>query len=157
MKKSSLIGGAVTLSLGGVITKIFTASELSKTGPVEYSILFPLSTLLLSGGAWAALSLYERRKAVSGVEKQPIPDKRTLVKSWGLSASYGALNRVANFLLVFALAFVDSSVQYPMVTGGTMIVTALLSCFGDKKPKKREIVGIALGFIGMCALFFIPI
>jgi drug/metabolite transporter (DMT)-like permease len=67
------------------------------------------------------------------------------------------INRVANLLLVFALVYVDSSVQYPMVTGGTMIVSTLISCFGEKKPKRKEAMGVGLAFLGMCALFFIPV
>jgi multidrug transporter EmrE-like cation transporter len=64
---------------------------------------------------------------------------------------------VANFILVFALVYVDTSVQYPMVTGGTIIVSTVFSCFGDRKPNKKEIHGVILTFVGMCALFFIPV
>ena len=56
-------------------------------------------------------------------------------------------------MLVFSLAHVDASVQYPMVTGGTMIVSTVLSCFSDKKPSKREIISVALSFAGVLALF----
>ena len=66
------------------------------------------------------------------------------------------VNKVANFLLVIALGYVDASVQYPMVTGGTMVVSTLLSCFGDKKPNKREILSVGLAFVGMLLLFLIP-
>ena len=64
---------------------------------------------------------------------------------------------MANFLLVIALAHVDASVQYPMVTGGTMIVSTLLSFFGDKKPNWKEILSIVFAFLGMLALFIIPV
>lgn len=59
-------------------------------------------------------------------------------------------------MLVLALVHVDASVQYPMVTGGTMIVSTALSFFGDKKPNKGEILGVLLAFLGMLALFLIP-
>ena len=47
--------------------------------------------------------------------------------------------------------------QYPMVTGGVMIVSTLLCCFGPKKPSRRELLSVLVGFAGMLALFLIPI
>ena len=67
------------------------------------------------------------------------------------------MNKIANFLLVLALAHVDVSVQYPMVTGGTMIVSTVICFFGDKKPSKKEILSVAFAFVGMLALFLIPV
>ena len=58
----------------------------------------------------------------------------------GYSAGNGALSKVANFLLVLALVHVDASVQYPMVTGGTMIVSTAISFFCRQKPSKRELL-----------------
>jgi hypothetical protein len=44
-----------------------------------------------------------------------------------------------------------------MVTGGTMIVSTLICFFGDKKPSKRELVSVAFAFLGMLALFAVPV
>ena len=74
-------------------------------------------------------------------------------KALGISSMNGVLNRVANFLLVIALAHVDTSVQYPMVTGGVMIVSTLVCCFGKNKPKKKEIISVVLSFAGLVILF----
>ena len=68
----------------------------------------------------------------------------------------GAGNKVANFFLVIALSHVDASVQYPMVTGGVMIVSTLLCFLGPKKPSHREILSVLIGFASMLALFLIP-
>ena len=83
--------------------------------------------------------------------------KKALWQSYGIGALYGVVNKVANFLLVIALAHVDVSVQYPMVTGGTMIISTLLCYLGDKKPSKKEVVSVIFAFIGMLALFLIPV
>jgi drug/metabolite transporter (DMT)-like permease len=69
----------------------------------------------------------------------------------------GAINKVASFILVYALVFVDASVQYPMVTGGVMIVSTLLCYFGDRKPSRKELISVAISFLGMLALFLIPV
>ena len=58
---------------------------------------------------------------------------------------------------MIALAHVDASVQYPMVTGGTMIVSTIICFFGDKKPRKKELVSVAFAFVAMLLLFIIPI
>ena len=151
------IGVFVLNGMSGVISKLFTASNLPKTGATEYNMWIAISTIVLSGCVWILLSVRQRGRVAQRVTDSSVPSKKMLAVSYALGAAYGAINRVANLLLVFALVFVDSSVQYPMVTGGTMIVSTVFSCFGEKKPNKKEIIGVALAFIGMCALFIIPI
>ena len=126
----------------GMLSKVYTASMLPKASAAGYSILICLCTACA-----AALLLPLFRK-------QDVP-KLTL-KSTAIGALSGAGNKVANFLLIIALSHVDASVQYPMVTGGVMIVSTLLCCFGPKKPSRRELLSVLVGFAGMLALFLIP-
>jgi drug/metabolite transporter (DMT)-like permease len=49
-----------------------------------------------------------------------------------------------------------ASAQYPFVTGGTMIVSTVISLFTDKKPSKKEIIAVALSFIGIVLLIALP-
>ena len=67
------------------------------------------------------------------------------------------MNRIANLLLLIALMHLPASVQYPMVTGGVMIVSTAICFFGKKKPSKKELISVSLAFLGMLALFIIPI
>lgn len=127
----------------GMLSKVYAASALPKASAAGYSILICLCT------ACAALLLLPLFR------KQAVP-KMTL-KSTAIGALSGAGNKVANFLLVMALSHVDASVQYPMVTGGVMIVSTLLCCFGPKKPSRRELLSVLVGFAGMLALFLIRI
>ena len=127
----------------GMLSKVYAASALPKASAAGYSILICLCT------ACAALLLLPLFR------KQAVP-KMTL-KSTAIGALSGAGNKVANFLLVMALSHVDASVQYPMVTGGVMIVSTLLCCFGPKKPSRRELLSVLIGFAGMLALFLIRI
>ena len=126
----------------GMLSKIYTASALPKAGPAEYSILICLCT-----ACTASLMLPLLRK-------QDVP--KLALKSTAIGAFSGAGNKVANFFLVIALSHVDASVQYPMVTGGVMIVSTLLCFLGPKKPSHREILSVLIGFAGMLALFLIP-
>ena len=51
-------------------------------------------------------------------------DKPMSAAGVGICALNGSINKIANFLLVIALAHVDASVQYPMVTGGVSTYAA---------------------------------
>ena len=84
------------------------------------------------------------------------PTTGLTMKSTLIGALSGGGNKVANFFLVLALSHVDASVQYPMVTGGVMIVSTLLCFLGPKKPSRRELLSVLIGFAGMLTLFLIP-
>jgi hypothetical protein len=48
------------------------------------------------------------------------------------------------------------SMESACIDGGTMIVSTIISFFGEKKPSLREIISVVLAFSGMLALFLIP-
>ena len=143
--------------MAGVLSKLFTASALPKVSAAGYSIWIALCTVVLSGMAWRVLAWRDKRKAVQSDEQEIKPTKKSLWQSYGVGALYGTINKIANFFLVIALAHVDASVQYPMVTGGTMIVSTILCFFGDKKPSKKEMMSVGFAFVAMLLLFIIPI
>ena len=58
--------------------------------------------------------------------------------------------------MIIALAHVDASVQYPMVTGGVIIVSTLISLFEERKPSKKEVLSVVVAFLGLLLLFAIP-
>ena len=151
------IGIFILNGMSGVISKIFSASGLPKTSAAGYSIWCAVCTIVLSGITLAVLALFDKYKRKQTELQEPKPAKKLLLQSYGVGMLNGAINKVANFLLVVAIAHVDSSVQYPMVTGGTMIVSTILCFFGDKKPSKREIASVVLAFIGMLVLFLVPV
>ena len=131
--------------MSGVLSKIFTSAPFEKASPEGYSILSALCTIIL---CFIILLIFFREK-----DENAKPRISTLA----ISAGSGIFNRLANLILVIALSHVDASVQYPMVTGGVMIVSTLICFFGDKKPSKREILSIIVSFAGMLALFAIPV
>lgn len=151
------IGIFVLNGMGGVLSKIFTASTLPKVSAAGYSIWIALCTVVLSGIAWAILACADKQKTIQSEELEIKPTKKLIWQSYGVGALYGAINKIANFFLVIALAHVDASVQYPMVTGGTMIVSTIICFFGEKKPSKKEMISVLLAFIGMLLLFLIPV
>ena len=70
-----------------------------------------------------------------------------------VGALRGGINNVANWFLAITLAGgVHASVQYPIVTGGVMIVSTLICFFGPRKPTKKELISILIASIGIAAL-----
>jgi len=78
-------------------------------------------------------------------------------KDIAVGSAKGIVNTIANFFLVIALAHVDASIQYPMVTGGVMIVSTLICFFGKNKPSKKELLAVLLSFIGLLLMFIIKV
>lgn len=144
-KKSSgyYIGVFLLNGMVGILSKIFTSAPFEKTNSEWYSIWIAFFTAFISGMLWL---LFFRKSS-----------PKYTIKAFGVSALNGALNRVANFLLVIALLHLDASIQYPMVTGGVIIVSTLISFFGKSKPSKKEVVSVLIAFIGLLALFLIKI
>lgn len=139
------IGIFVLNGMSGVISKFFNELPFEKTSAASYSMYGAIWTVIISGILWILL-------AKSGKYKMP----KYTVGVAAIAAAKGTVNRVANFILVLALAHVDASIQYPMVTGGVMIMSTLVCFFGSNKPSKREIISVVLAFIGLLLLFVIP-
>lgn len=151
------IGIFVLNGMSGVLSKLFSEGKYPKTNAAGYSIWIAICTLVLSGVVWLILELRDRYVVKATTKDGSKPSKKILWQSYGVGALQGSVNKVANFLLVIALAHVDASVQYPMVTGGTMIVSTLICYFGDKKPSTKELISVLLAFAAMLTLFIIPI
>ena len=139
------LGVFVLNGASGVIAKFFTEASYTKTSATGFSVLSVLCLAVLSG---ALLPFFSSKK---------YPTTPFTWSSTAVAAANGVINRVANLLLVFALATVDASVQYPMVTGGVMIVSTVICYLQRKKPTVKELLSVALAFLGTLALFLIPV
>ena len=129
--------------MSGVINKIFNSAPYERISAAGYSLLTAMCNFTVSG--LLVLILFRSFKG-----KISLP-------ALGFGFTGGGINRFANFLLVAALAHVHASVQYPMVTGGTMIISTVIAFFTKDKPTKRQIVSVVLAFIGIVLLVAVPI
>ncbi len=137
-------GVFVLNGMSGVLAKLFVESKYPKTSSAGFSILSCLVSVVLS---LVLLAVFFRQKQTP----------KETAKSLCSALFNGATNRIANYVLLIALMHVESSVQYPMVTGGVMIVSTVISYFGKNQPTAKEIASVGLAFVGMLALFAIPI
>ncbi len=131
--------------MSGVLSKFFAEADFSKTSATGYTNLISICSVVIS----YVLLLTVFRKNING--------EKFSFAGTAISAASGIANRIANLILVIALAHVDASVQYPMVTGGVMIVSTLICFFGKNKPSKKEVLSIIVAFVGLLLLFAIPI
>ena len=128
--------------MSGVLSKIYEGTTLSKVSSGGYSLWIAIMSTVIS---FIALILIGKSF------------KKPSFKAILFSAGGGVLNRVANFLLIIALAVLPVSVQYPFVTGGVIIVSTVIAALTGQNPTKKEILAVCLSFIGVLALVLIPI
>ena len=131
--------------MSGVLSKIFAESNFPKTSATGYTNLISVCSVVISGVLLLIIS------------KNQSKGEKFSFAGTVIGAASGITNGIANLVLVIALAHVDASVQYPMVTGGVMIVSTLICFLGKNKPSKKEILSIIVAFIGLLLLFAIPI
>ena len=131
--------------MSGVLSKIFAEADFAKTSATGYTNLMSICSVVIS--AVLLLTVFRKKS-----ENEPSGWAGTAV-----GAAAGVISKVANLILVIALAHVDASVQYPMVTGGVMIVSTLICFFGKNKPSKKEVLSIITAFVGLLLLFALPI
>ena len=60
---------------------------------------------------------------------------------------YSVLNSVGNLLLLIALLNLPASVQYPIVTGGVIIISTLIVIIRREKITQKEILAAGVAFI----------
>ena len=123
--------------MSGVLMKLFQAGAYPKTSAAGFSMLGAAAGALLSG---LALLFTRGDRLKLGV--RPVADM----------AGYGAVNRVANYLLLIALDHLPASAQAPFVSGGVMILSTLICFFTPQKPNKRELAAVGLAFAGIVFL-----
>ncbi len=142
------IGVFVLNGMSGVLAKIVSVAPFAKgeDAAVNYSISSGFLSLLISG----LLLLYF-------TEKFPEKLPKMSLKSNIVCGASGVINRVANYILIVALAFVPSSAQYPMVTGGVMIFSTIACFIMKNKPSKKEIVSVAIAFVALIILILPPL
>lgn len=128
--------------MSGVLSKIYEDATLPKVSSGGYSLWIAIMSSVIS---LIGLIIIGRRL------------KKPSLQAILFSAGGGIFNRVANFLLLIALAVLPASVQYPFVTGGVIIVSTAIAALTKQKPTKKEILAVCMSFIGILALILIPI
>ena len=126
--------------MSGVISKLYQSGHYRKAD--ELGFLFVCASV-------SALISFTALCFIKGEKKKP--DGAT-VFNMGVS---GVLSCFAYLILLISLSHVPASAQYPLVTGGVMAVSTLISCFTDSKPGVREYIALALSVLGIFAMILL--
>lgn len=140
-KKAFLYYMAVFVLNGGVgvISKIHQSSAIAHTDSTGFMFLSSAVSVLISG-IWLIVQH----------KKIPLIKGKSLVYSSG----YGIFNGVGNWLLLISLSNLPASVQYPLVTGGVMVFSTIISAVRKEKLSKTDYIAAAISFAASVLMAF---
>jgi drug/metabolite transporter (DMT)-like permease len=133
-----VLNGAV-----GVISSVYQSKQLSfeKVSSMQFSLLGNLFRVVTGAIMYFGYCLRKR-------EDKSLVQMRSLLKGAPWAAVCGICNGVANLLLLMALAVLAPSLQYPLVTGGCIVLGAVFGCFFKEKISLRVGISVVLAMIG---------
>lgn len=144
--------------LGACVAVFFLngcVSVLSKLhqSNVTYEIVSTTGYALYSAMLSFAMSLVYFAIICSGKEQNRDPvfvsTKRQRLIRIGIVAVYSLLGTISSLLQLEGAKNLPASVLYPMITGGSVVLTGIFSLlFFGEKPSKREWLGIGLCLLG---------
>ena len=128
--------------MSGVISKLHQSSSLSPVDSSSFMLWSAGVTVVLSA-AWLLIA-YRQIPLVKG-------------KNIFFVTGYGVFNGLGNLFLLIALSGengLPASVQYPLVTGGVMVCSTIISTIRKEKLTVREYIAT---FIALLASIFIAL
>lgn len=75
-------------------------------------------------------------------------------KEFGYLAGYAGCNGIGNLLCLIALTNLPASVQFPIVTGGTMFFSTTVSIIRKEKPSARTVIASLIAFAATVLMMF---
>ena len=128
--------------MSGVISKLHQSSPYSPVDSTSFMLWSSVVTVVLSA-AWLLIA-YRQIPLIQG-------------KNIFFVTGYGVFNGLGNLFLLIALSGesgLPASVQYPLVTGGVMVCSTIISTIRKEKLTVREYVAT---FIALLASIFIAL
>ena len=118
--------------MAGVISKIHQSSVYAHVNSSNFMFLSSIAAILIAG-IWLLIA-YKKIPLIKGKELL-------------YASGYGVFNGVGNWLLLISLIHLPASVQYPLVTGGVMVLSTVISAIGKEKLVKRDYIAAAIAFV----------
>ena len=125
--------------LNGIVAKIHTMYPAINTSSNNFIVLTSLFVCLFTG----VILLLGRKQAF------PIFwDGKNL----GCMAGYAVVHGVAQFLSLYTLERIPVSLQQPMVTGGVLGFSFLISLAMGEKQSKKSVISFILAILALVAV-----
>lgn len=123
----------------GVVSKIHQSSQLPHTDSTGFMILSSVVSIVISG-IWL-LAKYKKIPVIKG-------------KSLMYASGYGIFNGVGNWFLLISLVNLPASVQYPLVTGGVMVFSTIISAIRKEKLSKIDYIAAVISVVASVLMAF---
>ena len=78
--------------------------------------------------------------------------KRLSMKALGAAGGYGVVNGVAEVLVLLSIMHIEPSVQYPIITGGCVVLSVVFGLFFREKITRRNALCALITLIGTLVL-----
>ena len=125
--------------LNGIVAKIHTMYPAWNTSSNNFIILTAMCVCVLSGVILLANA------------KQALPRFKD-VKNLGCMAGYAVVHGVAQYLSLLTLERLPVSLQQPMVTGGVLGFSFLISVIMKEKQTKKSVISFILAVLAILAV-----
>ena len=79
---------------------------------------------------------------------------RVSLKELGYIAGYAGCNGIGNLFCLIALTSLPASVQFPIVTGGTMFFSTAVSIIRKEKPSAKTVIAALVAFAATVLMMF---
>lgn len=125
----------------GVITTVHQNSGMEVVGSLQY---MAMSAIIISlfGAIWLAI------RKIKNKDKKIVKTKKAYINM----LLYGLVNNGAELILLVAIKHVQATVQYPIVTGGVIIFSTLLSLLLSEKKNYKSLIPVGVAFAGLLCL-----
>lgn len=113
-----------------------------------YKIVDSFSFLMLAN-IWTAVicMIFLAKNAKKAVQ---VTDAKVLCFTFGSAV----FCNIGNLLLLLSLKHLPASVQYPIVTGGVMLISLLISIVRKEHVRRKELIGTAVAFASTILIAF---
>ena len=143
----TLIECVAVFVLNGFVSIFSKLHQANADYQVVSTTAYALYSATFSVGMNAAYFLATRRQAAA--EQAEGNKKARRVRLLGIVALYSLIGTVSSLLQLEGAKTLPASVLYPMITGGSVVLTGLFALlFFGERPSKREWIGIGLCLVG---------
>ncbi len=149
----------VTNGLTGVLTYVHQHSMMETVSSSGFLFLCNLVQFVLSGLLIVGSYLYKKRKNPTILkEEQAQVTGTSLKKSWCIaiasSIGYTLVHSIAMLCTTITAKYVEAGVQFTIITGGSMVMSALLGLLFSEKVTRKTLVSLVFAVAGTVCIMF---
>lgn len=125
----------------GVITTVHQKSGMQVVGTLQYMCM-QAAFISIFGLIWLAVKRIKTKKL------KIVKTKKVYISM----LLYGLINNGAELILLVAIKHVQATVQYPIITGGVIIFSTLLSMLTGENKNYKSLIPVGIAFAGLLCL-----